>query len=318
MADPACRRVEPSATSLVEVRIRDPGTHFAREGYVQMVPPLLLPLRTARNVAEVWLKLPDRSLVTTEFHEGQPLLKLPAGATAVRVEKIARGQEGAFEWSVADVRGTRFEVGKEVFFVLKPEAAEENSALLGWEWQRGSPEQQREATDRVAVLAGSLAEPERAEGQRQAARRANACASCHQHGRPANTRPREHGLANRRTDASGCFQVGNILLSRLPVETYFPLETNLENPFILFSCTTGEVRLLAPPQHPVCDDGSVPQGRFDVASAVAAANAQANELCVARKYLFDHLDAVGRSAFASGFAECKITTSLVTEPPVLP
>lgn len=278
-----------------------------------MVPPLLLPRRTPRNDVEVWLRLPEGGRITTNVRDGRPLLKLPPGSSAARVESIARGRDvREWEWSIADVRGTRFEATKERFFVLRPEANRAQSPLIGWEWERASAAQQAAATGLVAELAASIVAKDQQDQERRGARRANACASCHQYARLENERPSQYGVSNRATDDSGCFQIQNVLISQVPLETYFPLEMNRASHFTKFGCQAGAELQLPESGHPSCADGSVPWGRLDVAAALAAADEQAEGLCAARRYLFEHMDAPGRQAFRDGFAECGISTADVT------
>lgn len=314
----ACRQKQ-LPKGIRELRIPEPQGYFVREGYVRMVPPLLLPRRTPRNEVEVWLHLPDGARITTNVRDGRSLLKLPAGSSAARVESIARRRDKSdWEWSIADVRGTRFQAGKELFFVLRPEAQRPQSPLVGWEWERSSAAQNAAATDLVAELAASIVAKGRQDQERRGARRANACASCHQYARPENELPSQHGIANRATDDSGCFQVQNVLISQLPLETYFPIEVNRASPFIKFGCPAGGELQLPEAGRPTCSNGAVPWGRFDVASAIAAADEQAEGLCAARRYLFEHLDAIGRQAFREGFAECSISIPDVTAEPAAP
>ncbi len=308
----ACRD-KPQSDGLEELRIPDPQGYFVREGYVKMVPPLLLPRRTPRNDVEVWLKLPPAGLITTIAENGHPLIQLPIGSSAARVESVASGRDSSsWEWSIADVRGTRFEAKGEVFWVLRPEARRPQAPLVGWAWARASDQQQTTATALVSELAASIVEPAHREQERRAARRANACVSCHAHGRKENVRPGQYGLANRATDASGCFQVQNILVSQLPLETYFPLEMNRGGAFVQFGCGANGLAQDSGSAHPSCSDGSVPWGRFDVRAALAASNEQADGLCAARRYVFERLDPAGRLAFRDGFAECGIDGGGVT------
>jgi hypothetical protein len=140
----------------------------------------------------------------------------------------------------------------------------------------------------------------------EAARINNDCAGCHQHGRPPNRRPREHGIANRGTDGSGCYQIQNILSSRVPVENYFPVETNLDDPFVHFDCESTDALVDRQAKRVRCADGSVPRGLFDVRAALSASDARAEKLCRARRYVFLHLDETGRQAFSPGFEECGV------------
>ncbi len=302
-----------------ELRVPEPQGYFVREGYIRMVPPMRLPRRTPRNDVEVWLKLPEGGKITTNFRGGRPLLKLPSGSSAARVESVARGRDrSAWQWSIADVRGTRFEAEQEVFFVLRPEASRPQSPLIGWEWQRASAAHQTTATELVAELAASIVAKGQQDQEKRAARRANACASCHEYARLENQRPSQYGVSNRATDDSGCFQIQNVLISQVPLETYFPVEMNRTSPFVKFGCQAGAELQLPETGRPTCADGTVPWGRLDVPAALAVSDEQATGLCAARRYLFEHLDVPGRHAFREGFAECSILVPPVTEGPSKP
>jgi hypothetical protein len=308
----ACQHHE-SKIELRELHVAESRGHFLREGFVEMVPPLRLPRRKPQQLAEVWLKLPSGAKLQTSLVEGRPLLRLPAGTEAARVEKQQAGQADERDWRVADVRGTRFgSADAETFFVLRPVDTSAEPALSGWEWQRGLAREQREATRLLADLAASIVPRQRAESERRSIERTNDCAGCHVHARLENHLPSEHGVANRGADASGCYQIQSVLLSQLPLETYFPLEQNLGDPFIHFGCREGAELLRTPDARPRCADGSVPWGRFDVRAALAASSERAERLCASRRYLAEHLDQTGLAVFREGLDECGIEPSSVT------
>jgi hypothetical protein len=301
---------------LQEIRIAEPRDHFSREGYVQMVPPLLLPRRNERSRVEVWLKLPTGRPIAKRIQGGTPLLELPPGSRAARVESLAVGDDPeTWAFSVADVRGTQFNADGELFFALRPENRRFDSALLGWSWRRSSSEEQARASEHLAELAASIVAPHLPQREKAATRYKNACATCHQHGRRVNERPGEHGVANRATDASGCYQIQNVLVSHLPLETYFPLETNLDSPFVSFDCGDQEALVDWSERRVSCADGRIPWGRLDVRAALRGADEHARAVCASRKYLYDHLDEPGRRAFHDGFEECgrEFVPSDVTE-----
>jgi hypothetical protein len=317
----ACKDQQPSS-ALTPLHVAESRGHFLRDGYVEMVPPVLLPPRSPRNVVEVWLKLPPQGRLTTVLEGTRPLLRLPEGSVAARVEKQQAGQKDVRDWRIADVRGTRFGPGEqETFFVLRPDDRSAAPPLSGWEWRRGAAEQHREATRLLQALAASIAPPDRADAERRSIEKTNDCAGCHVHRRPENQLPNEHGLANRSTDASGCFQIQSVLVSQLPLETYFPSEVNAANPFMKFGCREGaELRdgsvsdgaTQRGRARPSCSDGSIPWARFDVKKALAASSEQAEKLCASRRYLAEHLDDAGRQAFREGLTECGIDTAPVT------
>lgn len=285
--------------------IAAPREHFARSGFVEMVPPLRLPLRSRRHRTEVWLKIPDGERITTRTVGGRTLLELPPGSGAARVEMTAgRDLAEREEYRVADVRGTRFERAGEAFFVLRPVDTGLDAPLEGWQWHRDSEQEQSLATERMAELAARSLTPEARSRETAAISKSNNCAGCHQHAREANSRFREHGIANRGTDASGCYQVQGVLLSHLPLESYFPIETNLEDPFVRFDCGSDEALASRGGGKVTCRDGSVPWGQLDVRSALQAGDTHARGVCESRRYLFQRLDAEGREAFRAGFEEC--------------
>ncbi|MGE0325067.1 MAG: hypothetical protein AB7S68_22280 [Polyangiaceae bacterium] len=310
VAEPAAATNHASsanASPIEQFRVDSASSYFPDNGYIELVPPLRLPRRNPRNRVEVWLQLPEGSQLKTRRSDAGVQLELPHGARAARVERSDASPEAT---PIYDVRGTRFEADGEHFFVMRPTG--EANTLTAWLWRRDSPEEQTAATDRIAAYVADRSPTANREAQRRAMVANNACASCHVYGRSANERPGEFGKVNRGTDASGCFQVQNILVSRLPVETYFPLEQNTQDPFIRFDC---DGRAPGPSAGPAeikgdqvaCANGSVPYGKLDVRAALAAGDARVRRVCAGRRYLYQHLDAAGRSAFQSGFAECGIT-----------
>lgn len=304
---------ELQANGLTELRVPESRGYFLRDGYVEMVPAVLLPRRNPHQTVEVWLKLPPDGRLSTVLEGQRPLLRVPDGTVAARVEKQQAGQKDERDWRIADVRGTRFGPGgQEMFFVLRPNDRSAAPPLSGWEWRRGVPEQQREATRLVADLAATLVPADRAASERRSVEKTSDCASCHVHRRLENLLPNQYGLANRATDASGCFQIQSVLIDQLPLETYFPLEQNVSDPFMHFGCRVGAQLRESPGERPSCSDGSIPWGRFDVRRAREASSEHAEKLCASRRYLFDHLDDAGRQTFREGLVGCGIDVPPVT------
>jgi hypothetical protein len=87
---------------------------------------------------------------------------------------------------------------------------------------------------------------------------------------------------------------------------------NIDDPFVTFECEHEPARVSAATRAIACSDGTVPFGRLDVRRALLVGDAHAVGVCVARRYLRDHLDDAGRSAFQAEFAECDLSAS----PPV--
>ncbi len=290
---------EPTA-----LRMERPEEHWQKNGFVQMVQPLELPTRLeARDKVEVWLKLPPEGKITTRFAEGQHrhVIRLPVGSEAARVEYRAFGDDPkAFRWSVVNVRGTRFEREHEVFFALKPEFPEASGTLRGYSWPRDDAKAARVAKDKIVDMVSHLASPRDQPNAVAKARATNECASCHTYARPANARPKEHGVVNRATDDSGLFQIQAVLENRLPLESYFPRDPNLENPLVTVYCG----KMPQQQKSEVCADGSVPTGELDLKAALGQMNPRAVGVCAARRYLYEHLDDAGRRAFSASFVTC--------------
>lgn len=291
-----------------ELRIARPVGHWKAAGYTEMIPPLRLPgYRSRRDRTEVWLKLAKGGVIQTRYDEnqGRHLLEYPPGTDAVRVEYRAWGKDrNAWRWGVADVRGTRIEKDGQRFYALRPVENRPEASLAGYEWPREDAEAARKASDRLVEKVAQLASDARRASAVAKAERTNQCASCHVMARRRNQRPREFGLVNRGTDASGFVLIQTVLEGRAPLETYFPVEHNLTDPFIRFVCDGGAAAARAPGKLPTCPEDRVPTGVLDVGRALGAGDPRVRRLCEARRYLRDHLDETGRKVFRRSFDEC--------------
>lgn len=290
---------------LEEMQIDRPAQYFRESGFIEMVPPLRLPLRTSRNRVEVWLKIPQGSNLGLRFSGARPLLGLPPDSVAVRVEYLSESEP--MQFFVADVRGTRFGADAEHFFVLKPIGDALPAPLHGWSWRRDSAAEQALADHKLTTFLASDLGPADREQQLRTLRATNACASCHQHARSENARPEQYGHVNRGTDDSGCFQVQSILSDELPVESYFPLEQNLDDRFISFWC--GREPAAVEHRHVHCADGSVPHGLLAVHDGFLAGDEHVLSVCRSRRYLSEHLSEAARAAFRTSLAECGIDST---------
>jgi hypothetical protein len=268
---------------------------FRMEGMAAMTAPIRPPhTNGGRDRTVVWLRVPEGSRATAIWLDDQRryALRFPAGTTAARVE--------SWDGAVADVRGTRLEVEeREIFFVLRPTARE----LTGFEWPRGRRRAQERANASLAALAPD--EHTAAHLVRQ-----NDCASCHVHARASNTRPREHGILNRATDANGFFAIESVLEDEAPLESYRPEDPNLGDPYIEVRCGDASAEIVSragEERHARCPGGQVPRARYDLVRALAAADAHALEVCESRRALFAWVDRTAREAFAGAFGECGIS-----------
>jgi hypothetical protein len=274
-----------------------------------MVPPLRLPGRSGgRSRTSVWLKLPHGSnLRTVRAETGlTPLLDYPAGTVAVRVEEENRATIGEAErWVVADARQTRLGESREQWFgVLRPERGGPDASLAGYEWRRGRKTEERAALQGLAALlrATLSGSADRAVARLQAT---SDCARCHLPSRPDASWVGEFSEVQRGTDAAGWVQIQSVLLDQAPVETYAPLEQNLDDPAIEFRCGTEPARV-EPGARPAisCPDERVAIGHLDVRRALERGDARVERLCRARRYLLEHLAQDARQAFRQSFLDC--------------
>jgi hypothetical protein len=293
------------ARAIEEQGIEDPGTYWSREGFVEMVPPILLPSQDGRERITVRLRIPDGAMLRVA-----PLLAYPPGTIADRVE-LRNGDDPG---SVVDVRGTTFEAsGVEVFHVLR---RLDGVGLSGVAWRRDDAPGGLAATDRMLEL---LAEkrgiaPGSPDPFLRNFERQNDCAFCHEHGKPERrTRaagPRtglDEPAPNRGTDLGGLYTVATVLKDSAPLETHRALDMNVGSPYVDVRCQDGTAARIDDERrkrHFRCDDGSVPLATFDMKAALADADAHAAAVCASRGYLLSHMDGEGRATFAAAFEEC--------------
>jgi hypothetical protein len=284
---PACKKGDP----LVAVDIGDPEAYFTRD-YLELTPPVRLPTDgTGRDLIRVYVKLPKRGQIDID---GDGRLRLPDGAVAERVESL--------DGSIVDVRGTRFDDGKEWFHVYRRSGAR----LVGFEWPRGDRATDQRARERLDDLVRGT---EPAGPQRDAfiARyhALNDCASCHVAGRAEQTRV--SALPNRATDASGLFVPQTIVSDRAPIERHRPRDLNIDDRFMRMTCVTSSFMIEADREGgrlPRCLDASVVTAQLDLPAALAAGDAHAKAVCESRRRLAERLSARARSRYAAVIAEC--------------
>jgi hypothetical protein len=313
---PAPGPVTWNVPSPLEARTaRDARTYWAREGFVEMTPPVRPPTSTDGELRiVVYVRLPEGATVTLGKGEGATALVYPPGTAADRVEYFARGDRDGppGDGHVADVRGTEILKDGQRFHVLRPARASSGKDLLGLAWMRGDEASEAMATRAVGDLvergfalgpAGGRARAEAAEHLRGL----NGCAGCHALSRPPRRDLGPVGAIHRGTDGSGFFQVSTVLTDRQPIETYRPRNANAGDRFIRFVCGVDEsdARIADDGLGGVrCDGGEVPVGVLDVHAALQAGDLHAERLCASRRYLVAHLDAAARRAFQREAAEC--------------
>lgn len=290
------------------LQVEDQARYPASQGLVEMTPAIRLP--TTKDDTQritVWLHIPPGARIETLLTpDGRPVLRMPEGTRADRVEYQRcppPGERGC--WSVLDVRGTRFEdSGGELFHVLLPVEDTPHAALRGAEWARGDRRAEERATARLVELLGSPRRHGITDTDVRTFREQNDCAHCHEHARPAERFPGGDGRPERPTDASGLFTPLMVLTEWQPVSRARSLDLNARDPFVDVRCGDAAARFVD--GEFTCPDGSVPRARRNIRAGLAAHDAYTERVCASRQHLFDHLDDVGRRAFAESFRACGI------------
>lgn len=283
--------------------IERPDGYWKRKGFVEMVPPIVLPTRTASDdFTAVWLYVPQGASIEIDQKDGSTLLRFPPGADAARVESL-RNKGGTF--FVADVRGTRFlNGGRELFYVYRPDS-EHRGRLAGYAWPRGDSHRAAAARTGLFRHVSRNAAPGRRDDILRSFAHNTECARCHVHARPDNRRPFENGEVNRGTDASGLFLIQTVLASEAPLESYQPYNGALDSPYVTVHCTDGRASIVGKPARAVCANGEVPRARFNMQQALLAQDAHARRVCAARRYLLSHMRAETRAHFQAAQRECE-------------
>lgn len=290
---------------VIEVRIEDPSTHHAREGFTQLVPPAHLPSSSPdRDQVEIWVRLPETAVLTLlEDQAGRPTLEFPPGTLADRVEWHGDGDDRR----IVDIRGTRIEPdGAQTFYVYRPTAPDPRAPLFGLEWRRGDADVQRAATEHlVSKLAALPPVADMAEPRRQeildGVRGRNQCSGCHGLSRPENETPRQHGLVDRGTDRSGFFTPQTVLWDEVPLEAYGAYDRSWDDPAIEVRCAE------APAAQPGrrCPEGSIARGRLRWGATEPNARTWLASVCESRAWIAAHVSEGDRAKLASVLTPCR-------------
>jgi hypothetical protein len=313
-AAPGADRSASAASSAAATRglrpivIRDPLDRWRREGFVEMAPTIRVSIATGGGAeTRVFLRLPEGARVTTGGARGPGLL-FPPGTESDRVSYVL-APGGQARW-IDDVRGTRWgDDGTEYFHVYLPRDEREGSPLVGVEWRRDDPEQERQATDWLVDWVRTHRSPTdgdtMSEAQAARFRRLNHCQWCHVADKPEATSATDR-LPPWPTDGRGLYSPLAVLsphavLSNTPSFD----DPNARDPFVKTRCPDGATHLEGRPGYHwfSCPSG-VPHGERDLLAAMQAADDYAGRTCQARRYLVSHMDDPARALYAPTLQPC--------------
>ena len=297
------------------LRLERPA-QFWSQGYTAMVPSIRLPTSHAGDdLIQVWLRLPADGKVDARYLQDQErfTLEFPPGTRSDRIEYFrVPDADGTKAWTAVDVRGTTIEAdGSQRFHVLRPLDDSVGATLVGWSWPRDDRAAQQTVDRELKQLVQRVRRPPNKPPMDEAEARSmvefNQCAECHQ---PNLQRARfaSQRSLERATDAMGFFVPHAVVQDRCVVANHRPRDLNSEDPFVSVTCDDGPARLQNDDGHEyyVCPDDSVPMGARDVEAALRAGQDYTQRACASRRYLYQHMTAQARQAFAPAFRACGI------------
>lgn len=293
------------------IDIGDPRAYWRDQGFVELTPAIRVSVAPGARTA-ILLKIPEGARIATRLLPAQnrATFLLPPGSASDRVS-LAAGADG--EWTVDDVRGTRWGVdGREYFHVYRPAGPDLHAPLVGYEWPRDDPNLAIAATTLLTALVRDTPAPFTALlpswGEVARFRQLNRCDTCHVADKPMAETDRAV-LPSWATDASGLYVPLAVLADRAPLSTSRMFhDPNSGEAFVTATCAGQPARehLGRRSRWFSCPDDAVPIGTLDVPAGLAAGDPHVLRVCASRRYLFDRLDPAGREAFAAAFAACGI------------
>jgi len=302
-----CSTPAPPPEGVTLLSIPDAREYWAKQGFVELVPPVHLPSSSAaKDQVEIWARVPEGGEISgpaeVVFGQTPPALLFPPGSVLDRVEYADMNGKRF----VVDVRGTRIDdEGKQWFHVYRRGA----EGLFGFEWARSDEGAHGRATAAlVAKLAKEAPAKRMAEAQRAkflgSVEGKNACAACHVLSRDSNLRQGEHGIVNRGTDASGFFTPWTLLAPEIPLERYGGHDASESDRHTTIRCPPGVKPTAAEDGRKRCASSEVPMATYDLRQALADEEARALRVCTGRRYLMGHMSSTLRGALAAVASDC--------------
>ena len=288
-------------------------SYWRQSGFVEMVPPVRLP--TDKSIDEfimVWLRIPPGRKVTVQWLAAQKryTLEFPPGTVADRIDGGVHAKQAMFTVDgIADVRGATIAAdGTTWWHVYEPVPGESSRWLRGYSWVRTGPAGDSLAGDSLIELYYP-GMPAKAKTEMAEFRRLNQCGACHQVDRPIPMTAAQDGFSLPETDEDGFFQPITVLSDTMTLVNSRPWDLNADDPYITVRCGKDRAELTTRGdsyRRYVCPDHAVPVGTLDMSAALEHKDPHAFGVCAARKYLYEHMTAESRKAFAAAFAECSI------------
>jgi len=314
LACPVVARAQDSHLHAVEVPNR--VSYWKDAGFVQMVPPLQLPtVLSFDDTIMVWVRIPAGRKIQVSWLPKQKryTLKFPPGTVADRIETGKNEKQAMLVVNgISDVRGAPIgEDGRTWFHVYEPVPGQPLAWLHGYEWLRMGDKADVEAGERLVALYYPHAGP-KAHGEMAEFRRLNHCGECHQINQAVGKMMPTHAQrmvrpgAPLETDGDGFFQPILVMKDSMNVVNIRPWDRNPDDPYVTVWCGSQEVKAVTHGDHRgySCADGRVPVGNLNIVVVLWYYDRHAEEVCKAREYLYEHMDATGKKAFAREAAEC--------------
>ncbi len=294
------------------VRVPDRLSHWPQSGFVEMVPPVRLPQnKSIHEHIMVWLRIPAGKKIGVSWLPDQKryTLKFPPGTVADRIETV-KGEKGPMQVvnGISDVRGARIDAkGRTWWHVYEPVPGGSSKWLKGYEWLRASNLDDNLAATQLVRLYFP-GQPAKANRSIMRFRMTSHCTACHEANRPVPTTANKSGFTGApETDADGFFQPITVLADSMTLFNVRPWDLNVGDPYISVWCGKHHATLVTrgdASRYYTCPNGKAPVGKLAMAAALKHKDPHALKVCAAREYLYKHMIAKGRQAFAQAEAEC--------------